>query len=483
MNEGRFLVLSAYGLISFFVGSVLFRKAAGGLGLKYANVLTWTYYYYIFMFLIASFSNAAGLYSDWMARQAMHTGSAETAFYVTFFSFMALPAIVLLLQSLLKIQPQLEGRNLFELPKQNVGENDDTGVLLILAIMAIILPLFFILMVTSLDIPIETLVKGGSWLEMAIARRQWVMTEVQWIQYARNILGRWVAPLSSLVSLGYFLKKRNLFTFALCVWLTVIAVLYLFSSLERAPLLYFCIAFFYVSAIFRGGISAKGLLTAAIIIIGFGSLLFYITLQPYEFLEVITKFVERVLFVQYSGTVLTFDFFPRYRHFLGFNGLCHGLLGRLLGCDSIRYSLLLMQTYNPTAWSAGRVGYMSTLYIAEGYACFGIPGIFFSVFVASIWLTGLQWLFFRVRLHPVSVGFLSLLMVRVLSFLGDGILAFIYPSEFIAPTFLVIMLILWERRRLAVVIKKPPPRLRGRRLSVVKGLSGDANAGSLLRSR
>ncbi len=449
-------MILVYGLISFLAGSVLFNKAAGGLGFKYANVVTWVYYYYVFIFLIPAFSNAIGLYSDWMTRQAIYMDSAVHAFYATFASFVALPALVLFLQKLFKIQPKLESRALFEFSKQMVEKDNIAAVLFWLIVAAIVLPCLLLIVIAVLDLPIEYLIRGGDWLEMAIRRRQWVMAEDRWIQYFRNIIGKWVAPLASLIALGCFMKRRRLFTLILCIWLTVIAILYLFSSLERAPVLYFLIAFFYVWSVFNGGISVKRLLATFVMVASLGLLLLYITLRFDDFFEIILYFLERVFFAQYSGTVLTFDFFPRLEPFLGFSGLCHGLLGRLLECDGIRYSLLLMQTYNPGAWAAERVGYMSTLYIAEGYACLGISGIVFSILVVSIWLTGLQWLFFRLRPHPVFVGVLSLLMVRIISLLGDGLLVFVYPSEFIVPTILVLFLIYLERKRLVLIIKRSP---------------------------
>lgn len=452
------MVLIAYGLTCFLIGSALFKRAAGGLDLKHPNVITWTYYYYVSMFLIPAFSNVIGLYSDWMARQAIYTDSAKLAFYATFASFAILPATVIILQKPLKIQPRLESKVLFESSKQNAGEKGDRGILLGLAILAVVLPLFLIFWAASIDLPIETLARGGGWLDMAIARRQYVMAEDKWIQYVKNIGGRWIASTASLAAFGYFLKRRSLFRLTLCIGLTVTTILFLFSSLEKAPIIHFLIALFYVWFIFNKGGAGKRLLMMTVTITVLGTLLFYITLRPDNLSQATAMFVERILFVQYSGTILAFDFFPRLEPFLGFRGLCHGLLGRLLNCDGVRYSLLLMQVYNPAGWAAGRVGYVSTLYIAEGYACFGLVGIIFSIFLAGIWLTSLQWLFFRMRLHPVSVGFLSLLMVRVLSFLGDGILAFVYPSEFIVPIVFVAMLIFWERGRLVLIIRRTPSR-------------------------
>ena len=447
-----------YGAVCFFIGTILFKKAAGNLGLKYANVINLVYYYLLFSFLIPALSNATGLYSDWMAQQARFSDSAILAFYATFASFVALPTVILFLEKLFNICPNLEQRRIFELPKQDVEKGSELKVLVWLAMGGVVLSFLYVVIATLVDLPIETLIKGGNWLEMAVARRQWVMTEVGWIQYTKNILSRWIVSLASLFAFGYLLKTKKqlrLMFFLLWIWLAMIAFLYLFSSLERAPLVHLLIAHFYVWTIFRGGISLKRLVVMIIMIITVGVFLFYITLRLDSPFQAATRFLERILFVQYSGTILTFDFFPRITPFLGFQGICHGGLGRLLGCTGIRYSLLLMQAYNPIGWTSERAGYVSTFYIAEGYACFGMAGIAFSIFLAGIWLTVLQWLFWRVRPHPISIGFLSLLLVRIMSFLGDGILALVYPSELIIPTILVVSFVFWIRGRPVVIVLRP----------------------------
>ncbi|MEM3658338.1 MAG: hypothetical protein QXQ66_08000 [Candidatus Hadarchaeum sp.] len=131
----------------------------------------------------------------------------------------------------------------------------------------------------------------------------------------------------------------------------------------------------------------------------------------------------------------------------------------LLGVDvaQTRYSLLLMQQYNPVGWELGKAGYMCTLFIAEGYASLGMLGILFSLIIVALWLAFLQWLFFSITKHPVSMGFLSLFVLRVVFFLGDSTTAFLWPSGFVIALLFAASIVFTLRGKLTLKFQKCRP--------------------------
>jgi O-antigen/teichoic acid export membrane protein len=52
---------------------------------------------------------------------------------------------------------------------------------------------------------INALKVGVTGEELAIARHQWSWAEEKWVQYVRNIVGTWLAPIMALASVNYVL--------------------------------------------------------------------------------------------------------------------------------------------------------------------------------------------------------------------------------------------------------------------------------------
>lgn len=452
------LIVVIYGITCFFLGTVLFKKAAGTLGLRYPNIMTLTYYYLVVFFLISAALEAMGLGMGYFAKKAIYGDSPLKAFYATYAAFVFLPMVVVMLQKILHMRPRQEGLLLFTRSWKTVSDRTDVHLVLSLITIGLVLTVFWLGMVILTHVPLIEALKGSATtgVDLAVARHQWAWAEERWVHYVRNIGGFWLAPLASLISLGYWLMYRRPLWLILCLWLTLIATLYLVSSLAKSPLVFFLLfPAVYIYGLFRKGFNLRllcAILSGATVII---AALYFFTLRISNIGVILSLFFERVFFGQYSGTILTFDMFPRLHPFLGASGLNLGLFGRLFGYEGNRYSLLLMQFYNPEAWAAGRAGYMSTLFLSEGYACWGVLGIAMGVFVVALWLVIIQWLFFRVRLHPISVSFLSLLAFRIVTFIGDGLSNFLYSSEIIAATIITLCLVIWVRMRPVLKFVRP----------------------------
>jgi len=445
--QANVVVIAAYGIGCFLAGSVLFKKAAGTLGMRRPNIITLVYYVFIVQFLLAAFLETSGSAKGYFSMRAVFDDSVVKAFYATYGVFVLLPLFVILLQRVLHIHPKKEGDALFKRPWKTVTDRSDSIIILGLFIGGAVVSIIFLGLMLFTDMPLKNALKANvTGTELAIARHQWVWGEEKWVQYVRNIVGGWLTPLMALISFVYWLMHRSFARLALFLWLSVVACLFLLSSLAKGPILfYFLLPIAYVYGLFCGGFRGKQLGLLSLAVIAAAVVLYSVTLRTPDLKAIIPALLERVFFGQYSGTVLTFDMFPRLNPFLGLSGFFVQGPWRLLGGEGTRYSVLLMQQYYPEGWAAERAGYMSTLFIAEGYACFGIIGILLSVFIVALWLTVLQWLWFRVRLQPVSVAFLGLLTFWLISFVGDGLLVFLYPSGVLIVALTVYLLILCAR--------------------------------------
>lgn len=443
-----------YGIGCFLLGSALFRRAAGTLGMRHPNIITLVYYVSIVQFLLPAALEAAGLARGYFSRRAIYEDSAIKAFYATYSAFVLLPMVIIMLQKVLNLHPREEGLALFNRSWKTVTGRSDSSVMFGLVMSGVVLWTLFLGVILFTDVPLKHALKGTlTGADLAVARHRWTWTEEKWVHYMSNIVGRWFAPLASLTSFAYWLMRRSPTRLIVFFWLSGVTGMFLLSQLNKGPLVfYLLLPAGYMYGLFRGGFNSKLLAVLSLISIIVTVLLYMFTLRIADLHIIIPVFLERMFLGQYSGTVLTFDMFPRLKGFLGLSGFSVQGPWRLLGYEGTRYSVLLMQQYNPEGWTAERAGYMSTFFIAEGYATFGVIGIVLSVFIVALWLSLLQWLWFRVRLHPVSVAFLALFSFRVLSLLGDGLFVFLYPSEVFVPTLVVCLIILCVRGKMAFVL-------------------------------
>lgn len=421
-------------LVTTILGSIFFRKAAGTLSVRRPTPVTIAYYFLIFCFLIPSFFISTRLFVDWQAQQAFFEDSATTAFYATCTTFVLFPLLIWIFEKMIfRINARVHVNHWWEKEWITVtGYRDDVLAVWVLGALALLAGILLLILWSKEDIPLKLLMSGADPLSLAVARRKWTGNPGRWLIYSRTIVGSWITPILSLIAFSYSLQRRRLKYWLLWGGTFFLSVIWLTHSLERFPLILFFAAMAYLVIIKRKTLSLKlFLLTAGLI--SLIAIFAYSITTGLDTKNAAIALAVRMFFAQYSGTVLTFDMFPRLHSFLGWQGFSSGILADLLGVDvaQTRYSLLLMQQYNPVGWELGKAGYMCTLFIAEGYASLGMLGILFSLIIVALWLAFLQWLFFSITKHPVSMGFLSLFVLRVVFFLGDSTTAFLWPSAFV----------------------------------------------------
>lgn len=444
-------------LAAIILGSIFFKKAAGTLSIRRPTPVTLAYYFLISCFLAPSFLIATRWFVDWQAQQAFFEDSAVTAFYVTCATFVLFPLLIWGFEKLIfRMNVRYVAKYWWKTEWKTVtGYRDDVLAVWILGALALFSSILLLLLWIREDIPLKLLISGADPLSLATARRKWTASPERWLIYSRTIIGYWITPISSLIAFGYCLQKRCLKYWFLWGVTFCIAVIWLTHSLERFPLALLLTAMAYLVIIKRKNLSFKLFLFMASVT-ALIAIFAYSMTTGLDAKNAAIALAIRVGFAQYSGTVLTFDMFPRLHSFLGWQGFATGVLSDILGVDVVqtRYSLLLMRQYNPVGWELGKAGYLCTLFIAEGYAALGVPGIFVSLLVAALWLAFLQWLFFSISKHPVSMGFLSLFVLRVVFFLGDSTTAFLWPSGFVIALLFAVSIVFIIRGRLSLKLLK-----------------------------
>lgn len=93
---------------------------------------------------------------------------------------------------------------------------------------------------------------------------------------------------------------------------------------------------------------------------------------------ILQQITERLLFSQLIGMYQAFQIFPVQHEFIGFAStgkVIHEILG-LPALDS--YGLLMMRIYNPEGVKLGLAGHLTTIFMGEAWANFGMFGVIFA---------------------------------------------------------------------------------------------------------
>jgi hypothetical protein len=137
------VVIAAYGIACFLAGSVLFKKAAGTLGVQRPNVITLVHYAFVAQFLLPAVLEATRLARGYFSSRAVFDDSAIKAFYATYGAFVLLPLLVIVLQRAMHIHPKKEGVMLFRRPWKTVTDGSDSIIILGLFIGGVTISIIF----------------------------------------------------------------------------------------------------------------------------------------------------------------------------------------------------------------------------------------------------------------------------------------------------------------------------------------------------
>jgi hypothetical protein len=148
----------------------------------------------------------------------------------------------------------------------------------------------------------------------------------------------------------------------------------------------------------------------------------------------------RMFITQLFGTYVALDLFPWHHAFIGFGStgrMIHEVLG---GTVVDNYGLLLMRYYRPADVEAGFASHVTTIFMGEAWANFGLVG----VIVAPLWVGIVVQLVNRAFIHQRK----SIIALALYSYLAttfgyvSDFMGFYYPLGtilFVSGTFAIVM--------------------------------------------
>lgn len=440
-----YIVLSVIILIISFK---LFKRAAGSLSLTKLNMISWVFYYNI---IIQSFVGAIlvvyKLDHHYFISKMNSDTSRVFGFYAVMYTAIVLPLGMVLCNKVLTGK----GKNTFFLQyikrpltyQLKYGESAIRFSLSLLSIVSMLSVIYVFISIRSFPL-LSALVGNSSVDELGVIRNE-VGREFGGVVFIKNIFALTLMPLVSYIYYIYYRLTRDV---RLKLWFIATAIfsfLILTYNLEKSPVLQYFVGFFFIKILLDDKINFRKVLKFGIslLVIVFCIYLFVLN-QPIESLiSYNTGFVGRLILGQSAGTYLSFDLFPVYRQHLGFSSISD-LVSSLFELDHYeRSARMVMEFYNPSRVDLGIAGVVSSLFIAEAWANFGLIGVLLSPLYVGFVTQFINIHLLKRRKTPIYVGLLAYLSYKMP--ITGGFNDFLYNPSLILIFFSLFFIISWSK--------------------------------------
>lgn len=286
----------------------------------------------------------------------------------------------------------------------------DSYVRMILYGLSLLSILSVIYVLASLNtIPIIGVVKGLG-KEVLAMQRTSAAREFGGIVYVRNIFALGLTPILTYISFSYWKMTKNKMDFVWFLFLFLASFFILTYSIAKGPFITFLFGFIFLNVLVNGKIKKSTL----IIFFGFAFLLLVLlyifvakVVDPKILFSFNTGIGGRILLTQSQGTFLSFEVFPKMVDHIGFHSVSN-FLNQIFGIVTHeRSARVLAEIYNPMGIEAGTTGVINSLFVAEGWANFGIVGVILSPLYVGAIIQSLFMSLISMRKTPLTVGLMT----------------------------------------------------------------------------
>ena len=265
-------------------------------------------------------------------------------------------------------------------------------------------------------------------------------------------------PILTYIACAYWLKSKRKVDFIWLVGLLILCLASVFYGMSKSPFLKLFLGFPVLYIMMRGKLNIKKtlfvLVISVFIIMCAYTLLMGFSFSLTHFSEYNTGIAGRMIFGQIAGLFGSFYVFPDVHPFIGFNSVLPGFLNPSPSEHSTR---ILMYCLNPKGVEMGIAGAMSSLFIADAWACCGLSGLIIFPFYVGFLIGSFYFLFLKyIKKTPLILGLYAYLCFH-LPF--DSINTFIYDRKTLIPILMLMAAYLFgkmSRVRYSLLTRQKP---------------------------
>ncbi|MDY6878144.1 MAG: hypothetical protein SWK90_18330 [Chloroflexota bacterium] len=431
-----------YGLISLFVLTTsffLFRNAAGTMSIYKLNIVSWTFYYHLFLqsFIGINLVVVFGVYHYLMSRAS--ADSLLMAYWAICYAMLMMPLTMILVQELFFGGRIGKKVNAFFAAKIAPLQSRRDSTLVIfwrgLSLLALLATLYVYYQVKTP--PFVIFFTYGTTPEEFARLRIAAKRGFTGNRYVLNLFSLLLAPFVSYVAYGYHRLYRESTLHRLWFYFTVIvSVLAVTYDGEKAPVIYYAITLFFIKSFINGGIKKGQLLTILLAT-------FVLIVTTYVITSGTVNFAinsgpgGRILMTQVGGLPLHFEVFPNRVPFLKGASFPAWMSNSVFGVEHARSARVLVEVYNPRGIQAGTAGVINTLFMGEAWANFGWFGFLLAPIVVGVVVQFIHNLLVSLPKTPLSVAPMGYFMFRL--GITGGFVGFVWNATWLVLLVIIIV--------------------------------------------
>jgi oligosaccharide repeat unit polymerase len=262
------------------------------------------------------------------------------------------------------------------------------------------------------NIPIYQVFQDADALNLALLRME-TFLEFEGSDTARKLFGVTLTPILSYIAYAYWRLtklRRHLFWFLLMFLFSFFILTY---NLAKSPFIFYILGFIFLSVLINGHVKKSTLCFLLGLVLSL-ILFAYIFFMGASNFEAAWQVLWRRIFLgQSQGTFMAFEYFPKEHDFIGFSSFWK-LFPRDLGVDaSERAFRVIMVISNPEGVKAGTAGVVTSLFIQEAWANFGLYGVIIAPIYVGMFVQMIYLFFLNFKKTPVAIGVLAYLSYKM----------------------------------------------------------------------
>ncbi|MEE0706530.1 MAG: hypothetical protein UCH28_09145 [Adlercreutzia sp.] len=448
------MVLDGITIIAFFVIiTVLFRYAAGSLGVRSLNLINTTYYIFAIQGYLGTSLAYLGLNSGHYIISVIPREAIELAMILVIATGIALPLVVIFWNVVFGNFDMKKRWHSFV--DQGISRNIDEKKLqlaVLLMMLVVVASTVYTFSVIGY-VPMLDVLFGGSSGAAADLRAD-ASRGFAGNVYIRGFGMIALAPLTSffcLAGLSLFGGRRWRALFLASIALAFIALTY---DLEKSPSAYFVFALFVLSQILGKKWSVG---RTALIIGSLAGILVLAYLVVYGISSISLSFesglLSRLTSTSAGALMLHLTVFPEHVQFLDGSGLPG--FSHLFGSDpdAARSSRIVMYFFNSGGVEAGTAGVMNAMFVGEAYANWGMVGVIFAIVVVGTCIGVSHNCLIQLDKSITAVLlYITLVRLNILMLFG-GFADYLYNSTMLVSVATILLVSLFANKKRVIDIR------------------------------
>lgn len=425
-------------VLIILISSSLFSKAAGTINVTKLNIISVTFYMFFAQTLLGGcllFLNFDKHYTFTMLkdREAFTVITITVIFFVSVF----FPMCMICFQRLFHLNVRKSYRDYLE-KDVTTGGKIQLYVITLLSLMCIG---YFVIFIGNLGyFPLLKLlvydINFNYDVERIIISNSYFISRV-----VKNIVFMLI-PLLSYIAFSFYVKERKKWWLCLFLCLLVTAICVKTLTFAKTPIVFYLVVFYLIYiyhgndvSLFRGVMILCSCVSLVIIM--------YLAQGKVPFSDIYNGVLGRTLFTQVGALSFHLEHFPQYHEFLSGRSLSPSVL-RIVGIEEqyLRSGAAVMEEYGSESVQAGTAGVMSTFFIGEAYANFGVVGILASIVWVSLYLVIMLKIMFNLKKTPINIAVFAFLSIHISTMTQGGFFDFLYSFSIV---FIVLICFLLEK--------------------------------------